>query len=166
MIISYPFEGSDFERQKNEILDVKSENAKLEICFINYLKIYGSIFGILLLIILFTLKDSQIFFMLALISIIMCIITIAVLYFFQFYKIQYDNINQNLIIKKWYGSINIPKSKLIKVYIKSKHYPRGGSGTNLYIGYFNDKNKEKYILLDIFTLKLDAVKKFIDIFII
>lgn len=62
MIISYPFEDSDFERQKNEILDVKSENAKLEICFINYLKIYGSIFGILLLIILFTLKDAQIFF--------------------------------------------------------------------------------------------------------
>jgi len=73
MIISYPFEDSDFERQKNGILDVKSENAKLEICFINYLKIYSSIFGILLLIILFTLKDSQIFFMLALISIIMCI---------------------------------------------------------------------------------------------
>ena len=93
---------------------------------------------------------------------LICFIAIFVLYFFQSYQIRYDGIQQSLIIKKWYGTINIPKSKLKKVYIKSSRR----AGANLYIGYLNDKNKEKYILLDIFLLKCNELKDFLDIFII
>ena len=45
-------------------------------------------------------------------------------------------------------------------------FGRGSPGTNLYINYTNKKDKEKYILLDIWLLDIDETKEFLDIFIV
>ena len=115
----------------------------------------------MLLLVLLVFKDLPFWWIITLCMCLICFIAIFVLYFFQSYQIRYDSIQQSLIIKKWYGTINIPKRKLKKVYI---NYARR-AGANLYIGYLNDKNKEKYILLDIFLLKCNELKDFLDIFI-
>lgn len=159
MIISYHFEDTDFERQKNEILDIRNENVQLKTNLKEYIKIYGIIFGLFLLGCLLGIKDSYFF---VIIMLVMCFIFILILYFFQFYQIEYNNIQESLVLRKWYGFINIPKKNLKKVYIKSHRK----IGTNLYISYINNKNKEKCILLDIFTLKFDAIREFLDIFVI
>lgn len=159
MIISYHFEDTDFERQKNEILDIRNENVQLKTNLKEYIKIYGIIFGLFLLVCLLGIKDSYFF---VIIMLVMCFTFILILYFFQFYQVEYNNIQESLVLRKWYGVINIPKGNLKKVYIKRHRR----IGTNLYISYINNKNKEKYILLDIFTLKLDAIREFLDIFVI
>lgn len=159
MIISYHFEDIDFERQKNEILDIKNKSAQLKTNFKEYIKIYGTIGGLFLLGCLLGVKDLHFF---VIVMLVMCLISILILYFFQFYQIEYNNIQESLVLRKWYGFINIPKKNLKKVYIKS--YRK--IGTNLYISYINNKNKEKCILLDIITLKFDAIREFLDIFVI
>ena len=162
MIITYPFDDMDYERQKNEVLDVKNEDVHLKVNFKDCVKVYGLIFTFLLLLVLLVFKDLPFWWIITLCMCLICFIAIFVLYFFQSYQIRYDSIQQSLIIKKSYGSINIPKRKLKKVYIK---YARR-AGANLYIGYLNDKSKEKYILSDIFLLKCNELKDFLDIFII
>lgn len=161
MIITYPFDDMDYERQKNEVLDVKNEDVHLKVNFKDCVKVYGIIFTFLLLLVLLVFNDLPFWWIITLCMCLICFIAIFVLYFFQSYQIRYDSIQQSLIIKKWYGTINIPKRKLKKVYI---NYARR-AGANLYIGYLNDKNKEKYILLDIFLLKCNELKDFLDIFI-
>ena len=162
MIITYPFDDMDYERQKNEVLDVKNEDVHLKVNFKDCVKVYGIIFTFVLLLVLLVFKDLPFWWIITLCMCLICFIAIFVLYFFQSYQIRYDSIQQSLIIKKWYGTINIPKRKLKKVYIK---YARR-AGANLYIGYLNDKSKEKYILSDIFLLKCNELKDFLDIFII
>ena len=161
MIITYPFDDMDYERQKNEVLDVKNEDVHLKVNFKDCVKVYGIIFTFVLLLVLLVFKDLPFWWIITLCICLICFIAIFVLYFFQSYQIRYDSIQQSLIIKKWYVTINIPKRKLKKVYI---NYARR-AGANLYIGYLNDKNKEKYILLDIFLLKCNELKDFLDIFI-
>ena len=157
MVLNYHFEDIDFTRQRSEILDIKSENAQLKTKFKEYIKIYGIIFGIFLLGCLLGTKNSYPF---VIIMFVMGFISIFILYFFQCYQVEYSNSQEILILKKWYGVIKIPKRCLKKVYIKS--YRK--SGTNLYINYINNKNKEKCILLDIFALELDEIREFLDIF--
>ena len=162
MIITYPFDDMDYERQKNEVLDVKNEDVHLKVNFKDCMKVYGIFFTFVLLLVLLVFKDLPFWWIITLCMCLICFIAIFVLYFFQSYQIRYDSIQQSLIIKKWYGTINIPKRKLKNVYI---NYARR-AGANLYIGYLNDKNKEKYILLDIFLLKCNELKDFLDIFIV
>lgn len=159
MIIGYyHLNDIDIDRKTKQILDIKDKDVQLKINFKEYIKIYGTIFGILALILL--LYSKAIFF--SMIIVIMAFIAISILYFFQFYQVEYDYTQENLIIKKWYGNIIIPKKNLKKVYIKRVRK----AGKYLYINYINDYNKEKIILLDIFMLKPDEIREFLDIFVI
>jgi len=160
MIISYNLNDADLERQAKEILDIKNENVQLKTDFKEYIKIYGTIFSIFALILL--LYSKAICF--SIFIIIFCFVSILILYFFQFYQIEYDHTQESLVVKKWYGNIIIPKKNLKRVYIKRSY--RAKSGTYLYINYLNNENKEKYILFGIFMLKLDAIREFLDMFII
>lgn len=161
MIISYHLNDIDIERQTKEILDIqKNENVQLKTNFKEYIKIYGTIFGIFSLILLLYSKSIYLF----MIFVAIWFIAILILYFFQFYQIGYDHNQESLVIKKWYGNVIISKNNLKRVYIKRSY--RAKSGTYLYINYLNDANKEKYILFGIFMLKHDAIRAFLDIFVI
>lgn len=126
----------DFKRQENDVIDVKSEDVYLRVYFKDYLKKYGILFSFFLLLALFPFKDFPLGWIITLFTCLICFILIFILYFFQSYQVRYDSFKKNLIIKRWYGTINIPKSKLKKVYVKTSR-----AGTNLYIGYLDDENK-------------------------
>lgn len=126
----------DFKRQENDVIDVKSEDVYLRVYFKDYLKKYGILFSFFLLLALFSFKDFPLGWIITLFTCLICFILIFILYFFQSYQVRYDSFKKNLIIKRWYGTINIPKSKLKKVYVKTSR-----AGTNLYIGYLDDENK-------------------------
>lgn len=121
MIIKCFFDDIEFKRQKNEILDIKNKNVHLKIYFKNYVKVYGVIFAILFLIVLLSFKNIFSFGIMTLVIFLMWLISVPALYFFQFYEIKYDNIEEKLLINKWYGNLSIPKYKLKKVYIKTHH---------------------------------------------
>lgn len=121
MIINYSFDDIDFKRQKNEILDIKNKNVRLKIYFKNYVKVYGVIVTIMFLIVLLSFKDIFSFGIMMLVIFLMWLVSTPVLYFFQFYEIEYDNIEEKLLINKWNGNLCIPKNKLKKVYIKTHH---------------------------------------------
>ena len=62
MIISYHLNDIDIERQTKEILDIqKNENVQLKTNFKEYIKIYGTIFGIFSLILLLYSKSIYLF---------------------------------------------------------------------------------------------------------
>ena len=100
MIITYPFDDMDYERQKNEVLDVKNEDVHLKVNFKDCVKVYGIIFTFLLLLVLLVFKDLPFWWIITLCMCLICFIAIFVLYFFQSYQIRYDSIQQSLIIKK------------------------------------------------------------------
>lgn len=158
MIIIYHLNDTDIERQTKEIVDIKDKNVQLKIDFKEYIKIYGTIFGVLSLILLLYSKVIYFSMLIAIIG----IIAIFILYFFQFYKLEYDHIKESLVIKRWYRNIAISKEDLKRVYIKRARR----AGTHLYIDYIDNRDKEKIILLDIFMLKVDAIRDFLDIFVI
>ena len=162
MIINYPCEDNDIERQKKEIVNIINKNMSLKIKFIDYLKVYGFIFIILFLTTLPLLKNIVLFYIITSVIVLIYFITISVLYFFQSYEIKYDANKEMLVIKKSYNTLFIPKCSLKKIYVKTHRR----AGTNLYIDYINNKNKEKCILLDIFLLQSSNLKDFLDIFII
>ena len=126
----------DFKRQENDVIDVKSEDVYLRVYFKDYLKKYGILFSFFLLLALFSFKDFPLGWIITLFTCLICFILIFILYFFQSYQVRYDSFKKNLIIKRWYGTINIPKSKLKKVYVKTSR-----AGTNFYIGYLDDENR-------------------------
>ncbi len=167
MIIKYKFDSIDRERQEKKIVDIKNKNMQLRIYFKDYIKIYGIIVIFLLLIVLISFLRNTLLLNAMIVVFLMSLIAISVIYFFKYYKIKYDSTREKLMIKKWYGTVQISKNKIKKIYVKRGYaHGRAGAGTNLYINYANDKDKEKYILLDIFFLRNDELKEFLDIFVI
>lgn len=149
----------DTTMRKNKIKDVKNKNAELTTYFSKCIKLYGAIFIIGFFILTLFLKKAVVTYILIF---ILYFLAVFILYSFQSYKIEYDNIQKQLYIKRWWHIISIPKDKLQKVYVKWKRR----CGVNLYIEYEDDTNKEKCILLGIEFLKHNEIKDFLDIFIV
>ena len=87
MIINYHYEHTDIERQKKEIVNIINKNVLLKIKFIDYIKVYGVIFLILFLTTLPLLKNIVLFYIITSVIVLIYFITISVLYFFNFMKL-------------------------------------------------------------------------------
>lgn len=85
------------------------------------MKVYGVILVIMFLIVLLSFKDIFSFGIMMLVIFLMWLVSTPALYFFQFYEIEYDNIEEKLLINKWNCNLCISKNKLKKVYIKTHH---------------------------------------------
>lgn len=99
MIIKYSFNKSDIARQKRTILNIKGTKLQLKTCFKDYFKLYTLIFIFFLIIIVVTCRNSTFFWATTLF--LLCFITSMVHYFFQAYSIEYDSIQESLMVKRW-----------------------------------------------------------------
>ena len=118
MIIKYQFDSIDRERQEKKIVDIKNKNMQLRIYFKDYIKIYGIIEIFLLLIVLISFLRNTLLLNAMIVVFLMSLIAISVIYFFKYYKIKYDSTREKLMLKKWYGTVQISKNKIKKIYVK------------------------------------------------
>lgn len=118
MIIKYQFDSIDRERQEKKIVDIKNKNMQLRIYFKDYIKIYGIIVIFLLLIVLISFLRNTLLLNAMIVVFLMSLIAISVIYFFKYYKIKYDSTREKLMLKKWYGTVQISKNKIKKIYVK------------------------------------------------
>jgi len=104
-----------------------------------------------------------VFFFILSTFLISTIVSFIIYYLLDFSNIIYNCLEEQLSIERWYGTVNIPKSKIKKIYVKRL---AGGKNDLLYIKYISDTNKEKYISINTLFLKRDEMKQFLDIFIV
>lgn len=162
-MVFYSFDENDTKRQECEIKDIKHENRKLKIDFKRRLNVYIICFIIFCLLVLLGFRTN---YLGALLFIVICILAVGLVCFFQFTELEYDDNKEQLLIKKWYGTLKIPKDRIEKIYVKSGNSFRMHAGINIYICYFNKYGNEKCFIWDINLLENQDIKDFLDIFII